>query len=187
MTRTRRQFLRTAGVLSTGGVVLESMSRPNSATVDGDWTLTDITTTTDNGQITDVYVQPDIDYSWREFATPPTKVGFRLVTESDGDGIGDLVEDRELTLETAEGSGSRSYTWPDRVSLVADGPWDVAEFRAAEDGETETTTVPLRLIVTIGNPAVKTQAILDGSFTVTVENAPESASAEGVANTGVVK
>lgn len=180
----RRRLLATAGALVAGSTVV-SATQSASPSADGNWEPADVQTTTSDGTITDVYVEPTVEYSWEQFAEPPTEVGFRLVTDSDGNGIGEVIDDRTVELESAATSGSKSYTYPERVSLAREGPWDTEQFEAPTDGETTTKTIPLLLHVFVYGPNATALTTLSGSFTVSVTNADETASANGTANTGI--
>jgi len=137
-----------------------------------------VETTTHDGEIDAVTIQPKGEISWTGLEEEPdsatvtvqveTEDGWETVASRDFRGIQGL-------------DGSRRYAFK-RVDLTETGLSDNA-FKAA-DGETAETTVSIRIVTTVHAGQDRTDTVSD-SFTVSVSNKAADADVSGHANTGV--
>lgn len=140
-TTTRRTALKLLGGLfgvgTTSAVGLGVFTQRGSATVNGDdFTAQDLTLESDDGTVTDIWLQPDLSYSWSGLNSPPSETEFIVeVTTPDG-GVAELGRETDDQVTTGT-SGTDAYTFENRLTLISDGPWSASDFEPATD-EAET-------------------------------------------------
>ena len=142
---TRRGMLRRAGALGVAGVVGVGgfqyfAAEPVFALEEQTFTADDVSITSADGSINDIWFQPKPTYSWSALDSSPESITFTL--EAEGNNLSDWYE--TMGSETAQlsdvgESGEGEYTFENKLSLLDNSKsWTKWEFQADEDGETET-------------------------------------------------
>lgn len=124
----RRDFLKAGGAAGVagiiGGVGLTTLSETGRAQISADFATADPgTVTNDDGDVTNVYLDPTSNVQWENFDVPVTKVR-QLLEARLADGSGTT-----LTPESGPTPATQNGWWP----IYRETPW---LFRDPADGET---------------------------------------------------
>ncbi|WP_144903238.1 hypothetical protein [Halobellus captivus] len=195
-TQTRRTALKVFGGLlgagTTSAVGLGVFTQRGSATVNNDdFTAQDVTLESDDGTVTEIWLQPDLTYSWSGLNSSPTETEFIIEVSTPDGGVAELGRETDDEVTTGT-SGTDAYTFANRLTLISDGPWSASDFKPGTD-DTETFG-PITVTVTANlkngdddSPYVDSAS---AEFTVTVTDSAvrfgdsDSHGIEGEAQTG---
>lgn len=159
----RRNVLKATGSLGVATVLagtgLTGLSRTALAV---DFTASSLTLTTNSGQVTDVYVQPqNLDYSWSGLDSDPAEMTFTVYVDTPSQNgstntdtaLIDMAtlgseSDGDISSGSTEGyAGSDSYSFTAQYSLITDGPWSQSDFKNTNDGTTHTVQSAIEVVV----------------------------------------
>jgi|GEM_PF-3065120 len=184
-----------AGLASGAGVLLGS--KPAFAISDKSFTAGDVgPLTSNNGLVTDVFLQPNLEVAWDGLDTEPASIDYQLWVDTpstDGnsgtatsnmDGVGPQTQSSLTGLE-----GSATFTWPSQWSLISDGSWSKNDFKAPNNGrDTGTKTIgPIEVVLeaTLTTTGGKTYSdTARTQFNVDTENQGAGFQGGGNAGTG---
>lgn len=169
-------------------------------TLAASFTASDVAISTNDGQISSVTVQPDFDASWSNLDTGVDNVGYTIEVSDDGSNWESLViatvdcSNPNADFSCGVTSGTETiYQGNVQYDLLADGdyqsgtsPFSASDFSASE-GSTETTTVHLRITLSVddSNGNLVKETTVTRTFDVTVTNTDGSISISGIMGTGV--
>lgn len=179
------------GAVAAGGFGIAAMTGGAAATTSSGFSADDPgKVTTDDGEITAVYIEPSGEVEWDGFDQAVETVEVRIDSKIEGD---DGWERQYADTFGVDGGTDGSWSYDDcgRITLY-DGDDRIDEFSSDADGKQDETTVEVRATVLLrnddGNLAQPTDAaeLSDAaSFGVTVENRTATASGSGTADPGV--
>ena len=192
----RRKALKRIGSLATIGTVgvagVQLLSRPAFAIDSETFTADDVGITSKNGKVSDIWLKPDLTYSWDGLDSNPQRIEFTMSIENPAlDGTSAVLgseTDTNPAQALVEEDGE--YTFQNRLSIIDDGPWSEGDFRAKKN-ESPKTVGPIDVTVEATLTTVEGQTFTDvktDAFTVTVNNEKVTfgASSEGDATGGGV-
>ena len=140
----RRRALSRIGAAATAGIAgiagFQYFTRPVFAIDAESLSAADVDIASDDGRIEDVFLKPDLTYSWDGLDADPEEIEFVVsieegVDDGDYEGLGSETADLSSTgRDVTDGS----YAFEKQLSLVRDGPWDRDDFRSGRDGTTRT-------------------------------------------------
>lgn len=192
----RRTALRRLGSLATIGAVgiggIQFLSRPAFAIDAETFSAADVGISSKNGKINDVWLKPDLTYSWDGLDSNPTSIKFTMSVETPAlDGTMTVLgseTDNSPAQALVEEAGE--YTFQNPLSLITDGPWTANEFRATGGGSQQVVgpiDVTVEATLTTADGTTYTDAKTDAfSVTTTNQNASFGSSSEGDATGGGV-
>ena len=140
----RRTVLRRVGALGVAGAVgvggLQYFgTEPVFALEERTFTADDVSITSGDGSINDIWFKPVPTYSWSALDSSPESITFTLSAERSGlDGQYEELGSETKSLSEAGQSGEGEYTFDDEISLISESAsWSEERFEAEEDGESE--------------------------------------------------
>lgn len=192
----RRKALKRIGSLATIGAVgvagVQLLSRPAFAIDAETFSADDVGITSKNGKVSDIWLKPDLTYSWDGLDSNPQRIEFTMSIENPAlDGTSAVLgseTDTNPAQALVEEDGE--YTFQNQLSIIDDGPWSEGDFRAKKN-ESPKTVGPIDVTVEATLTTVEGQTFTDAktdAFTVTVNNEKVTfgASSEGDATGGGV-
>lgn len=187
ITISRRALVGAAGaaVAGTGGAVA-LLTAGTGTTMAASFDTERVAAETHDGRVYDVRISPAVTLAWEGATTALGGASIRIDATRDGS-TSTLVERDDLAVPD-EPDASRTYTDLGTASVVADGPYERADFRAPTDGETVETTIRLtltaRLYDTDGETVAETTA--EPRVVVRVTNTEVTIEVTGAMNPEVV-
>ncbi|EMA41056.1 hypothetical protein [Halococcus hamelinensis] len=140
----RRTVLRRVGALGVAGAVgvggLQYFgTEPVFALEERTFTADDVSITSGDGSINDVWFKPVPTYSWSALDSSPESITFTLSAESSAlDGQYEELGSETKSLSEGGQSGEGEYTFDDKLSLISESAsWSKERFEAENDGESE--------------------------------------------------
>ncbi|WP_157971557.1 hypothetical protein [Halorussus litoreus] len=134
-----------AGVGGASALGLGAFSQSGRATVnDNSFTAEDVELSSDDGSVTDIWLRPDLTYSWDGLNSPPTGITFTVEAETPGGDYETLGSEDDGSVSGGT-AGSDAYQFDNQCSLL-DGAWTPGDFEPPQN-ETEKTG-PIRVRVT---------------------------------------
>lgn len=155
-TTTRRTALKLfgglAGVGGASALGLGVFSQSGRATVnDGSFTAADVELSSDDGTVTDIWLRPDLAYSWEGLNSPPETVSFTVEAETPSlDGGYELLGSEDDTEISGGTTGEDAYEFAAKLSLM-DGSWVPSDFQPTEGAEKETGPITVRITAELQN------------------------------------
>ena len=169
-------------------------------TLAASFTASDVSISTNDGQISAVTVQPDFDASWSNLDAGVHNLGYQIEVSDDGSNWETLAvatidcSNPNADFSCGATSGSQAvYQGNVQYDLLADGdyqsgtsPFSASDFSASE-GTSETTTVHLRITISVDDDSgnLVEETTVTRTFEVTVTNTDGTISISGVMGTGV--
>jgi hypothetical protein len=182
----RRTLLRAAGVTVAAGGGAAAMLATGSgtamaATFDGET----VAATSHDGRIRDVTITPEVTLAWEGATTTLGGADIRITAAHDGS-TDTVLERTELPVPD-EPEATRTYTDLGTTSIIDNGPYERADFRAGEDGATAETTVQLTLeaILRDDDGEVVAETTAEPTFVVRVTNGEVTIEVTGSMNPAV--
>lgn len=191
----RRTLLKRLGSVATIGAAgvagIGFLSQPAFAIDSETFTADDVGIFSKNGKVEDIWIKPDLTYSWDGLDSTPQKIEFTMSVETPAlDGTSTVLGSETDTSPTQALVGEDEYTFQNELSLIDDGPWSASTFRA-QGSRAQKTTGPIDVTVEAVLTTVEGQTFTDtktDAFTVTTSNQKVSfgAGSEGNATGGGV-
>lgn len=178
-----------------GGVIayVPSNSQPAFAATVGDWSASGVSLASDDGNITDVYIATDnttVNVTWSDFPDGEHPVVIRMYARLDQQGTNsgsDKFEqigksdpreefsyaDHNITSQNGsmDLTGSNLSMYLDGSSIIDDHSAIVADdFSAETNGGSKTTTVHLKLEISVASGSISQTVEYTDSFDVVVDN-----------------
>lgn len=140
----RRQALSKIGATAAAGIIgiagFQHFTRPAFAIDAESLSAADVDIASDDGRIQDVFLKPDLTYSWDGIDADPEEIEF-VVSIQDGlddDDYEKLGSERAYFSSSGRKVTDGSHAFENELSLVKDGPWEKDDFHVEDDGETHT-------------------------------------------------
>lgn len=176
-----------ATLVAAGGLITTSSRSAVAAT---GLTASDVTVSTNDGELNALTVEPNVTVSWSGMEEQVATVAatWNVKTNSNSEEpFGPTPE--KIAVDTPTKDGEVSHTYSDALGLLGGDPLSASNFEAAIDGGTENTDVTLSMDVELRDASSnvitsRTEVLGPKTFTVTVTNESSSVSASGTANTG---
>ena len=174
----RRKALKRIGSLATLGAAgvagLQLFSRPAFAIDTETFSADDVGISSKNGKVEDIWLKPDLTYSWDGLDSNPENIEFTMSVENPAlDGTSTVLgseTDTDPAQALIEEDGE--YTFQNQLSLIDDGPWSEGNFRAKKN-ESPKSVGPIDVTVEATLTTVEGTTFTDtktDAFTVTVAN-----------------
>jgi hypothetical protein len=174
----RKGLVVVLAILVSGGLLVTlSSSSVMAATL----TVRDDSVITDNGALTSITVDVSGDVTWDGAENQPGQTDVELQIQSPDGTWETLATEDAGTLSGLAGSYSYSFTDVD----IKKSSWNKGDFQAGGDGSSKETDLSFRVVVTPSGDldgdgsTVDTIQSSSDTATVTVENEPNSNSADG--------
>lgn len=147
------------------------------------FTASDVSFTSNSGQLTSLTVAPEGDVHYNGLESPPSSVDIAVMVRLNSSSTWETVDSKSVSASGLEGSVNYSFA---EINLLSQSSMTSSDFRAA-DGSTSTTTVDIQIEATLvgagpgGGDVVATSG---DTYTVTVTNEAAGGQVGGQANTG---
>lgn len=147
------------------------------------FTASDVSFTSNSGQLTSLTVAPEGDVHYNGLESPPSSVDIAVMVRLNSSSAWETVDSKSVSASGLEGSVNYSFA---EINLLSQSSMASSDFRAA-DGSTSTTTVDIQIEATLvgagpgGGDVVATSG---DTYTVTVTNEAAGGQVGGQANTG---
>lgn len=185
-------------VVAVVGFGVTTLSAPG--TLAASFTASDVATTTSDGEISAVTLNPDFDASWSGLDAGVHNLGYQIEVSDDGSNWESLViatmdctnPNSDFSCGVTSGTetiyqGNANYDLLDGNDYHSGtSPFAASDF-AASDGSTSTTTVHLRVTISVDdtNGDLIDETTVTQTFDVIVTNSAGSISLSGSMGTGV--
>jgi hypothetical protein len=176
----------TAGAAAAAGIVFIPQSAVAATTT---LSASDVSLSSNAGQLQTLTVQPDIDYEWNGLDSSPQRIDFyveaRLPDASGGATTFEQIGTEGTTISSSalESSSSKSYSFQSAVSILGHSAIDDKDFEKNGEGWTKETTVDIQVRTVLTDTDSTTYSDTpQASFTVTLTNETGGVNSGGNAN-----
>jgi hypothetical protein len=146
----RRAVVRTAAATLVGaGGAAAFVTTGSEPAMAASFDQESVHVTTHDGRVKDVTITPELTLSWEGANTTLGHAAVRIEATNDGS-TGTVLERADLDVPN-EADASRTYDEFETRSIIEDGPYERADFRATGDGETVETEVRLTLTAALND------------------------------------
>lgn len=177
----------TAGGAAAAGIVFMPKAAVAATT---SLTASDVSMTSNAGQLQTLTVQPDMDYEWNGLDSAPKRIDFYVETRLPGGSSSETTfeqigtEGTTISSSAYESSSSKTYSFQNTVSILDHSAIDDQDFEKTGDGWTKETVVDIQVRTVLTDEAGTTYSDTpQASFTVTLTNEQGSVNSGGNANT----
>lgn len=178
----------TAGTAAGAGVVLTQ--QPGMAIDPTSFSASDLSYTSNSGEVQSLTLQPDLDYNWTGLDNQPQSITFTLSVKIDGSGNGfsQVAQETEQLDSTTALTGSAEYTFGKAYDIVGSGPLDEETFEPSQKGNkeanTKTTTVGVEIVGDLSTTNTTYSSTRTTTYDVSITNKKGSSQTGGSAGTG---
>lgn len=149
---TRRTALKLFGGLAgVGGATalgLDVFTRSALAVEENSFTADDVTLESGDGSVVDIWLQPDLTYSWDGLNSVPNHVTFTVAIESPAlDGTFETLGSETDSSIAGTTAGEDSYAFASTLSLMDQSSWTPGQFEPPTESATKRTG-PITVTVT---------------------------------------
>jgi hypothetical protein len=187
ITISRRTLVRAAGaaVAGTGGVAA-LLTAGTGTTMAASFDTERAAAEAHDGRLYDVRLSPEVTLAWEGATTTLGKASIRIDATHEGS-TSTLIERDDLSVPD-EPDTSQTYTDLGTATVVEDGPYERADFRAPTDGETVETTIELTLTARLydTNDEVVAETTAEPRVVVRVSNTEVTIEVTGTMDPAVV-
>lgn len=176
----------TAGGAAAAGIVFIPESAVAATTT---LAASDVSLTSNAGQLQTLTVQPDMDYEWNGLDSSPDRIDFYVETRlPNGSGAATTFEQiategTTISSSALESSSPKTYSFQNTVSILNHSAIDDQDFEDTGEGWTKETVVDLQVRTVLTDGAGTTYSDTpQASFTVTLTNETGGVNSGGNAN-----